>query len=261
MIRVVIADDEAPARLKLTRWFGMQADVLVVGEAADGLAAVQALDSQRPDLLLLDIRMPGLSGIELAAQLDPAIAPLLVFITAYDEYAVTAFELAALDYLLKPFDNARLAKMLDRVRARLRSGASAESAVHVENAVQVAQRLQQARGPLTRLVVPAGEHLQVIAVDAIDWIESDDNYVHLHLAQKRHTLRRPLQELLAQLDPDRFVRIHKSVAVNISAIATLEPLFKGDHEVTLHSGKVLRLSRRFKAGLFTRLGRTVPLAP
>jgi two-component system LytT family response regulator len=258
MIRVLVADDEAPARLKLMRWLGTQPDVLLVGEAADGLAAVQALDDQRPDLLLLDIRMPGLSGIELASQLDPGVAPLLVFTTAYDEYAVAAFELAALDYLLKPFDNARLAKMLDRVRARLAQGASVGNR---EAAMQTARRLQQARGPLSRLVVQAGERWQVIDVDAIDWIESDDNYVHLHLARQRHTLRRPLRDLLAQLDPDRFVRIHKSVAVNISAIAVLEPLFKGDHEVVLRSGKVLRLSRRFKDGLFSRLGRRVPLAP
>ncbi|HTQ99092.1 MAG TPA: LytTR family DNA-binding domain-containing protein [Candidatus Acidoferrum sp.] len=255
MIKVLIADDEAPARLKLARWLAEHDDLQLVGEADNGLAALQLIAELKPDLVLLDIQMPGHSGLEVAAQLDADASPLLVFVTAYDEHAIKAFELAALDYLLKPYDKQRLQKMLERVRARLASGERADAAV------ATARQLQQARCPLTHLVVPVGERLQVIDADTIDWIESDDNYVHLHIGSGHYSLRRTLVELLAQLDPQRFVRIHKSAAVNIAAIASLEPLFKGDYEVKLRSGKALRLSRRFKDQALVLLGKKVPLTP
>lgn len=255
MMRVLIADDEAPARLKLAHWLATFDDVVLVGEAADGLDAVQQIAEHQPDLVLLDIGMPGLSGLEVAAQLDPASAPLVVFVTAFDEHAIKAFELVALDYLLKPCDRERLAQTLARARTLLAGGHNAAPLV------AVARSLQQARGPLTRLLVPVGERLQVIDADTIEWIESDDNYVLLHAGGRQFTLRRTLQELLDQLDAQRFVRIHKSAAVNISAIATLEPLFKGDYEVRLRNGRELRLSRRFKDAAFAVLGKKIPLAP
>jgi len=242
--RVLIVDDETPARDKLRRWLAEQPDLQLVGEAADGLSAAQAIEALAPDWVFLDIQMPGLSGLEVAAQFDPESAPLLVFVTAFDEHAIKAFELNAVDYLLKPYDRDRLRKTLDRLRGR---GAGASPA-----AVRAART--QA-GTSERLLVPVGEGLQLIAADSIHWLEADDNYVHVHTAQARYLLRRTLADLLAQLGEQRFARIHKSTAVNVAEIRSLAPLFKGDHEITLRGGAVLRLSRRFKDELFERLGR------
>ncbi len=244
MTRVLIVDDETPARDKLRRWLAEQPDLQLVGEAADGLSAAQAIEALAPDWVFLDIQMPGLSGLEVAAQFDPESAPLLVFVTAFDEHAIKAFELNAVDYLLKPYDRDRLRKTLERLRGR---GAGASPA-----AVRAART--QA-GTSERLLVPVGEGLQLIAADSIHWLEADDNYVHVHTAQARYLLRRTLADLLAQLGEQRFARIHKSTAVNVAEIRSLAPLFKGDHEITLRGGAVLRLSRRFKDDLFQRLGR------
>ena len=252
MIRVLIVDDEAPARAKLQRWLAEQPDMQVVAEADNGLTAAELIASTQPDLVLLDIQMPGLSGLEVAAQLDGEAAPLLVFVTAFDEHAVKAFELNAVDYLLKPYDKERLNRTLDRVRQRITAAASNREVR--SPAVQIARQLNQACGPLNRLLVPVGERLQLLETSAIHWCEADDNYLHLHVANQRYTLRRTLQDLLAQLDPQHFVRIHKSAAVNIREVRTLEPLFKGDYQLTLHSGAELRLSRRYKDELLARLG-------
>lgn len=222
MIRVLVIDDEAPARAKLIRWLVEHDDLVLAGEAATGLQASECIARDKPDLIFLDIQMPGLSGLEVAAQLDVAVAPLLVFVTAYDEFAVKAFELDAVDYLLKPYDKDRLLNTLARVRSRL--AGNADSKAGRGAAVNTARKLQQTRGPLLRLLVPVRESLQVIDTAAIQWLEADDNYVHLHVGGQRYTLRRTLQELLEQLDARRFVRIHKSSAVNIGAIQSLEPL-------------------------------------
>lgn len=246
MIRVLIADDEQPARDKLQRWLAEQADLEVVARAEDGLQAAAAIDQTRPDVAFLDIQMPGLNGLEVAAQLEQATAPLIVFVTAYDEHAVKAFDLNAVDYLLKPYDKERLLKSLTRVRERLGDRQFSVSAV-------VTARAQT--NSSERLLVPEGERLQLIDSGSIDWLEADDNYVHVHTASRSHLLRRTLQDLLAQLGEQRFVRIHKSAAVNISAIASLTPLFKGDYEISLRNGRTVRLSRRYKDALFARMGR------
>jgi len=244
-MRILIVDDEAPARDKVRRWLAAQADISLVGECADGLEAAASIASLQPDAVFLDIQMPGMSGLEVAAQLEPAHAPLLVFVTAYDEHAIKAFDLNAIDYLLKPFDKERLNKTLERLRERC-GGASAKSA----SAIRVA-RAQT--GSSERLLVPQGETLQIIDASSIHWLEADDNYVHVHTAQARYMLRRTLSDLLIQLG-SRFMRIHKSAAVNIAEVKLLAPLFKGDHEVHLRSGAVLRLSRRYKDELFAQMG-------
>jgi two-component system LytT family response regulator len=244
MIRVLIVDDEAPARDKLRRWLGDQPDIALVGESADGLSAAAAILELEPAVVFLDIQMPGLSGLEVAAQLEPEGAPLLVFVTAFDEHAIKAFDLNAVDYLLKPYDRDRLLKTLARIRERHGAG-PARAAIHTARAQT---------GTSDRLLVPQGGELQLIDAAAIHWLEADDNYVHVHTAQARYLLRRTLADLLAQLGERRFVRIHKSTAVNLAEIKTLSPLFKGDHEVRLRSGAVLRLSRRYKDNLFALMG-------
>jgi two-component system, LytTR family, response regulator len=246
MIRIVIADDESPARDKLQRWLGEHSDLEVVARAEDGLQAAAAIEQLRPDVAFLDIQMPGLNGLEVAAQLEQGTAPLIVFVTAYDEHAVKAFDLNAVDYLLKPYDKDRLSRSLARMRERL------------GNAESRAPAVTTARGQTTsseRLLVPEGERLQLIDSAAIDWLQADDNYVHVHTANRAYLLRRTLQDLLSQLGEQRFARIHKSAAVNISVIASFTPLFKGDYEVSLRNGRVLRLSRRYKDALFARMGR------
>ena len=244
MVRVLIVDDEAPARDKLRRWVGAQGDFEVAGEAADGLAAAAAIESLKPDVVFLDIQMPGLSGLEVAAQLESDAAPLLVFVTAFDEHAIRAFDLNAVDYLLKPYDRDRLEKSLQRLRER-------RGATQLGNAVRTARA--QTRSS-ERLLVPRGEQLELIEASAIHWLEADDNYVHVHTAGAKYLVRRTLADLLEQLG-ERFARIHKSTAVNLAEVASLAPLFKGDHEVRLRGGAVLRLSRRFKDELFARMPR------
>jgi two-component system LytT family response regulator len=247
MIRVLIADDEAPARGKLERWVAEQPDMQLAGYAEDGLVAAESIERLHPDVAFLDIQMPGLSGLEVAAQLEGSSAPLIVFVTAFDEHAVKAFELNAVDYLLKPYDKDRLLRALQRVRERLGGDRESRSAA-----------VAMARAQTTsteRLLVPDGERLQLIDSTSIEWLQAEDNYVHVHTAARGYLLRRTLQDLLMQLGEERFVRIHKSAAVNLSAIAALTPLFKGDYEVELRNGRALRLSRRYRDVLFARMGR------
>jgi two-component system LytT family response regulator len=246
MIRVLIVDDEAPAREKLERWVAQQPDMEVAGSAEDGLVAAQRIESLRPDVTFLDIQMAGLSGLEVAAQLEASSAPLIVFVTAFDEHAVKAFELNAVDYLLKPYDKERLLRTLKRVRERLGGGEPRTGAVAIA-------RAQTASGE--RLLVPDGERLQLIDSSSVEWLEADDNYVHVHTAARSYLLRRTLHDLLTQLGERHFVRVHKSAAVNLSAIASLTPLFKGDYEVELRNGRAVRLSRRYREALFARMGR------
>ncbi|MGC3982475.1 MAG: LytTR family transcriptional regulator DNA-binding domain-containing protein [Steroidobacteraceae bacterium] len=248
MMRVLIVDDEAPARDKLRRWLGEHSACEIVGESSDGLAAAAAIISLRPDVVFLDIQMPGLSGLEVAAQLEASAAPLLVFVTAFDEHAIKAFEFNVVDYLLKPYDKDRLLKTLERLCQRCSQSAGRSTSMCA--AVATARAL----GSSDRLLVPQGDQLQLINAAAIHWLEADDNYVHVHTAQMSYLLRRTLADLLLQLGEQRFVRIHKSAAVNLAEVKTLSPLFKGDHEVLMRSGTVLRLSRRYKDALFTRIG-------
>ncbi|UPG85605.1 LytTR family DNA-binding domain-containing protein [Luteibacter aegosomatis] len=246
MIRVMIADDEAPAREKLERWLAEQADMLLVGTADDGMSAAHCIETDRPDVAFLDVQMPALSGLQVAAQLEAADAPLIVFVTAYDEHAVNAFDLNAVDYLLKPYDQARLLRTLERVRERWQARQPGTQAVATGRSVAP---------PCERLLVPDGERLQLIDVAAIDWLEADDNYVHVHTATRSYLMRRTLQDLLAQLGEERFARVHRSTAVSLDRIASLSPLFKGDYDIHLRNGRTLRLSRRYRDALFARMGR------
>ncbi|QNH20336.1 DNA-binding response regulator [Xanthomonas sp. GW] len=245
MIRAVIADDEAPAREKLERWLAEQPGIAVVGSAADGLSAAHCIRQLRPHVAFLDVRMPTLSGLQVAAQLEPSSAPLIVFVTAFDAHAVKAFDLNAIDYLLKPYDRDRLARTVQRVRVRLDAHESGAAAVAIG----------RARTPeCERLLVPDGERLHLIETASIEWLEADDNYVHVHTAARTYLMRRTLQDLLAQLGEQRFVRIHRSAAANVACIGSLTPLFKGDYELHLRNGRTLRLSRRYREALFARMG-------
>lgn len=240
LIRALVVDDEAPARAKLRRWLAEQPDVEVVAEAPNGLSAAQLIMTARPDLVFLDIQMPDITGLEVAAQLQTDTAPLIVFVTAHDDHAVEAFDLGAVDYLLKPYDRSRFLRALTRIRLRLKDGARHAISVEVARA-----RL----GAVRRLPVPEGDGLKLIDCATIHWLEADDNYVHVHTGDREYLLRRTLQDLLQQLGEERFARIHKSAAVNVSQIDALERMPKGDYEVRLRSGRRLRLSRRYSGVL------------
>ena len=178
MMRVLVADDEAPARGKLQRWLSEQADVEVVAQSEDGLSAAQAIEQLKPDVAFLDIQMPGLSGLEVAAQLEQETAPLIVFVTAFDEHAIKAFELNAIDYLLKPYDKDRLLKTLSRIRSRPADGTA-------RAAVATARAQTQSHD---RLLVPVGETLQLIDSATVEWLEAADNYVHVHTTARSYLL-------------------------------------------------------------------------
>jgi len=246
MIRALVADDEWAARAKLQMWLAEQGDIEVVAQCVDGFDAAAAIEREKPDVAFLDIQMSGLTGLEVAAQLENSGAPLIVFVTAFNQHAVQAFELSAVDYLLKPYDKERLLRTLARIRTRTLDRAARSNAV-------ATARAQTSSGE--RLLVPENGQLLLIDRDSIEWIEADDNYIHVHTAQRSYLLRRTLQDLLCQLGEQQFVRIHKSAAVNVSAIAALAPLFKGDHDVQLRSGRTLRLSRRYKNALFDLMRR------
>jgi two-component system LytT family response regulator len=246
MMRAVIVDDEEPARAKLRRWLGNESDIEIAGEFADGLGAAHSIITSSPDVVFLDVQMPGLTGLQVASQFEAKAAPLVVFVTAYDAHALAAFDLNAVDYLLKPYDEERFRRALDRVRGRFRSPATRRSAVRVA---------REQTGISDRLLVPAGHGLRLIDCADIHSLEADDNYVHVHTADQQYILRRTLSDLLQQLGEQRFVRIHKSAAVNVAEIDALSPLFKGDYELRLRSGKLLRLSRRYTDELFHLTGR------
>jgi len=229
-LRLLIVDDEPPARARLRRLLAAHADLLCVGEAADGLQALDMAEALRPDALLLDVQMPELGGLDVAASLPERAqgGPAVVFVTAFDAYALPAFDAAAVDYLLKPVDPTRLARALQRLRER--------------------QPAHAARPAPGRLVVGERGRLQVIDCDALLWLQAADNYVELHTADRMHLLRRTLDGLLADLGPG-FVRIHRSRAVALAAVTKVEAAERGNATVRLRNGTALACSRAWREGL------------
>lgn len=239
-MRILIVDDERPARERLRRMLALETGIDAIAEAADGHAALRRLPEFRPDALLLDVEMPELSGIELAASL-PAPAPLVVFVTAYDDYALRAFDANAIDYLLKPFDQARLRRALERLRER---HAARERAGPGSAAVGL---------PPRQLLVTERGATRVVQVADIEWLETADNYVVLHTAHGAPLLRQTLSGLLEQLG-GAFVRCHRRAAVRVGAVERIVALDKGDCELVLRSGAVAPCSRQYRAALMEALG-------
>jgi two-component system LytT family response regulator len=236
-MRVLIVDDERPARDKLRRILAQEAGIEAVDEAQDGIEALARVADFRPDALFLDIQMPELSGIELAASL-PQPAPLVVFVTAYDQYAIAAFDANAIDYLLKPYDQARLQRALQRLRERR---AAVPPAPALAPALAVRQLLVSERGGT-----------RVVRVEDIQWIETADNYVVLHTANGAPLLRHTLAGLVASLGPS-FARCHRRAAVRLDWIERVVPLEKGDCELVLRGGARVPCSRQYRAGVVEKL--------
>jgi two-component system, LytTR family, response regulator len=253
-IRTVIVDDEPVARRRLRRLLRGAPDVDVIGECADGATAVEIARVLRPDLVLLDVQMPELDGFGVLQNLAPEQMPDVIFVTAHDRYAVRAFEVHALDYLLKPVDADRLADALERARGRLleRQRAPVDSRL-----LALLQDLAAERRYLARLPVKSDGRILVVDLADVDWIGAADNYVTLHAGTREHLLRETMGRLERELDPEHFVRIHRSAIVQIDRVRELVSDFHGDFEVVLRDGTRLTLSRSYRAKVERALGREI----
>jgi two-component system, LytTR family, response regulator len=238
-LRALIVDDEAPARALLREYLGRHPEVQVAGECANGFEAVKAIAEQHPDIVFLDVQMPRLDGFEVLELADPV--PAVIFCTAYDQHALKAFEVHAVDYLLKPFGRERLAEALTRARMRIAEAAGARPAAASAPALAAAARPEGRH--LERIVVKDGSQVHVIPVERVDAIEAQDDYVMIHEAGRAHLKHHALADLAAALDPERFVRVHRSWVVNVERIARLELMAKDTRVAVLHDGRQVPVSR------------------
>ena len=243
-LKVLVVDDEALARRRLVDLLNKTAGVAEVLEAGDGPAAVQAIAGQRPDLVFLDMQMPGPSGLDVVDAVGADRMPVTVFVTAYDQYAVRAFEANALDYLLKPFSDERFEAAMQRIGKRLE-----------ERRAPPAAAAEPARWD--RLVVKSAAATHFVKTTDIDWIEAVGVYVNLYIGGKAMLYRSPIHVLADKLDPAHFVRIHRSAIVNLESIVRLEPISHGEFEVVLKHGGRAKVSRTFRGQLEQRLGQAL----
>jgi len=243
MIRVVVVDDEPIAREGVRRQLVCEPGVEIVAECGDGLVAVETIRELAPDLVFLDVQMPGMDGFEVTRAIGIDVMPAVVFVTAYDKYALQAFEVNAVDYLLKPFDGERFQKAFQRARLQIERRTT-EAINEKLEALLESMRPQQRY--LERLVVKSAGRIFFLAVAEIDWIESADNYVNLHCGRESHLIRETLSGLESKLDPEEFLRVRHSAIVNLKRIRELRPLFKGEYEIVLQNGVKLTSSRRYR---------------
>ena len=253
-IRTLVVDDETLARERVLSLLRQEIDIEVVGECSDGGQAVAAIQEQSPDLVFLDVQMPGCDGFEVLKHISPDRMPTVIFVTAYDEYALRAFEVHALDYLLKPFGKDRFKETLRHAREALEGRRAGDLGrrllAMVHDVKPEPQRVE-------RLVVKSGGRVFFLRTDDIDWIEAAGNYVRLHLGQESHLFRETMNRLETRLDGRRFARIHRSRIVNTERVKELQPWFNGDHVVVLRDGTRLTLSRLYRDKLQQRLGKGV----
>ncbi|MCI0376825.1 MAG: LytTR family DNA-binding domain-containing protein [Gemmataceae bacterium] len=263
-IRTLIVDDEPLARQRVRALLEADPDIDVVGECGDGGHAATEVRRLKPDLVFLDVQMPVLDGFGVVQELQGETLPVVIFVTAHDRFALRAFEVHALDYLLKPFDRERFASALSHAKAQIRNGQNADLEKRVLAMLQglgpvtPEPSLPQGRGEkLERLVVKSAGRVYFVRVTDIDWVEAAGNYVRLHVGKQDHLLRESMAGLESKLDPKRFVRIHRSVIVNIERIRELQPAFHGDYAVVLQDGTELTLSRSHREKLQETLGHSL----
>ena len=248
-IRTLIVDDMPLSRQRTRRYLAGEPDVEIIGECGEGEAALRAIGTLTPDLVLLDVQMPGMNGLELLEKIPAERRPAVVFITAFDEFAVPAFAAHAVDFLLKPFDREQVAKVLGRVREHLSTKAAAAPTA------QASAALSEHPGPyLDRIAVKSVGRTVFVATDAVDWLETAGNYVCLHAGKDTHVVRETMNQIESQLDPRKFVRIHRSTLVRIEAIREIQPLFNGDRAVILRDGTKLTMSRSYRDKAKAALG-------
>lgn len=251
-IRVLIVDDEPLARKRLRELLKDDSEVVIIGECANGAETISAVRELAPDLIFLDVQMPGLDGLAVSETLNGGQSPLLIFVTAYDQYAVRAFDVQAVDYLLKPFDRARFAQALQRAKERLREKRRDDVNQQI---LGLLSEIKDKPQYLDRLVIKNNDRVFVLKTDEIDWIEAEGNYVRVHFGKQSSLIRETLTHLATQLDPRKFPRIHRSGLVNIDRIQELQPWSHRDWRIILRSGAELRLSRNYRDQLHHLLGK------
>jgi len=251
-IRTIIVDDVELARERIKILLD-DPEVEVVAECANGREAVKAIGGLRPDLVFLDVQMPKVGGFEVVEAVGVEAMPAVIFVTAYDEYALRAFEVNAVDYLLKPFDQERLSKAVARAK---RAVGRQMPAGEIEEKLR--RLLREVRGEpqhLKRIPVKSARDTTLIPTERIDWVSAAGHYLELHVGGETHLIREQLSRLEARLDPEQFVRVHRSVIVNLDRIKSLRPLFNGDHLIILKNGQELNLSRTYHDKLMKLLAR------
>ncbi len=244
---VLIVDDEPPARRSLRAMLGVHADLEIVGEARSGAEAIAAINSLRPDIVLLDVHMPEGDGFDVIRAIGVEQMPVVIFATAYDAYALQAFDAHALDYLLKPYDRTRLDSALQRARQQLRRRGVDDRLLAFIDKLDERARYQ------TRLTVRQGTRTQFVAVSQVDYFEAEANYVRVHVGPRSHLIRETLTSLAEQLDPSRFLRVHRSLVVNIGRVVEVESLFSGEYVLLLATGKKLTSGRTYRLALQSAL--------
>ncbi len=242
MIRVIVVEDEPLARSRLVRLLQTQAQIEVVGECATGAAAVKVIQKLSPDLVFLDVQMPEMDGFEVLKALDPATLPHVIFVTAYEQYALRAFEVYALDYLLKPFHEARLVKALQRAGKTMEEPQEQTQ----RRLISLLEELRVKSKYLTRVLLKEKGTARLLNVRDIDWIEADSKYVIFHAGKETHLYRESLARMEELLDPDLFVRTHRSAIVNLDRVLEIRTLQTGDGQIRLKDGAVLPLSRSYR---------------
>ena len=245
-IRTLIVDDEPLARDKIRMMLAKDREIEIIGECANGEEAMQAIHRDPPDLLFLDIQMPGIDGFGVLENIQVEWIPGVVFVTAYDQHAIRAFEVHAIDYVLKPFAQKRFSEALQRAKHQIRS--SANGTVN-QQILSLLGDLKGGQRQLERIVVKSNGRVFFIKVTDIDWVEAAGNYVSIHVGKETHLLRETMNGIEAQLNPQKFVRIHRSTLVNIERIKELSPLFHGDYVLTLLNGTRLTMSRSYRGKL------------
>jgi len=250
-IRSIVIDDEPLARRRIRRLLARDPDVEVLCDCSNGYEAIEAISEQSPDLIFLDVQMPEIDGFEVLQQLRVDAQPYVVFVTAYDRYALKAFEVSAVDYLLKPFDRKRFEKTVQRAKSRM----SFERGNDLnQRTLAVLEELRARSSYLDRLLIKSAGRAFFLKVEEIDWIEAEGKYVRIHSGRESYLLREGIGSLELQLDPRKFVRIHRSTIVNLDRVRELQPWFNQEYRVLLHDGTTLMLSRSCRRKLAELLG-------
>jgi len=251
-IRVAIVDDEDLGRRKISRMLKDDSEVAIVGEFAGGEEAITALRELKPELLFLDIKMPEMDGFALLREVSEGCAPIVIFVTAFDQHAVQAFQVHALDYLLKPFDRARFQDALRRAKEQVAQRRNACLNQKLVDLLNDSARTPQVR---ERIMVKSAGRISFLKTEEIDWIEAQGDYVRLYAQGRKFLIREKIGEMEHQFPVDRFIRIHRSTIVNVERIKEMQPLFYGEYAVILNDGTRLTLSRSFREKVFSRLAR------
>jgi two-component system, LytTR family, response regulator len=239
-LRLLIVDDEPLIRQGIRNGLSACDGIEIIGECESGSRAIETILSASPDLVLLDVQMPDCNGLEVVRQVGPQRMPAVIFVTAYDQYAVSAFELNAVDYLLKPFDEDRLRAAIERARERI----SGQREASLAGKLQLLLEMKESKWP-ERLAFRNGDGFSLVPVDTVDWIESANNYVVLHCGGKQHIMGDTLTHLESTLSPDKFLRIHRCRMVNVSRIASVRPFLSGTYQLELHNGTRLSSGKQY----------------